>query len=136
MKSLLYRLTGRGGFPAELKAALTREGIRLIDEGVKASVTRINYRDPRRRCSWSRRWFTGSVALTATRLVVLGASRPLVNLPLTDSRRAQLRVGIEGDECLVIAFDVALFHADCSGTVEVRLRTPLAGRFLAELRVG
>jgi hypothetical protein len=88
------------------------------------------------------------VALTATRLVVLGASRPLVylpglsasrplvNLPLTDSRRAQLRLGIEGDECLVIAFDVALFHADCSGTVEVRLRTPLAGRFLAELRVG
>ena len=135
MKSLLNRLFGFGNLPPALKASLESEGVRLLDEGVAASMTRINYRDPRLTCSWNRRSLTASIVLTRRRLAAFNHRATLfIDVPLSDERLGKLRIEAEGADRLVVAFDIALFQPDWTGRVECRFRTPLAARFVAELR--
>jgi len=70
-KSLFYRLFGLGKMPAPLLATLQSEGIILMDEGVKGSVTYLDFRAPGRRAAWRRQWFTACIALTQARLLAL-----------------------------------------------------------------
>ena len=60
--------------------------------------------------------------------------KPAINVPFTDDRIRRLRLSIEGNETLLIAFDPSLFHHDWSGTMEYRFRTSQAKAFLAMLR--
>ena len=129
-KTLFYRLFGLGKMPEQFKAALNSEGILLFDEGIKASVTYLDFRAPGKRFGWRRQWFSGCIALTQVRLVALQYSNPAINVPFTDDRIRRLRLSIEGDETLLIAFDPSLFHDDWSGTLEYRFRTSQAKAFL------
>jgi hypothetical protein len=133
-KSLFYRLFGVGKIPAPLLSQLQREGILLVDEGVKGSATYRNFRKPGRVDSWSRKWYTASIALTKTRLLALWSANPIIDVPLTDERIKAMRYSLEHDDLLCVAFDAALFHADWSGTIEYRFRTPEAPRFLELLQ--
>jgi hypothetical protein len=69
-KSLLLRLFGVGRIPAALMFQLQSEGIVLLDEGVKASVTYRNFSAPGKRFGWRRQWFAGSIAMTRTLAVL------------------------------------------------------------------
>jgi hypothetical protein len=133
-KSLLYRFFGVGKFPAPLTAELQREGILLQDEGIRASVTYLDFRAPGRYFNWKRQWYTAAIALTEVRLVALRYSQPIINVPLTDERLRGLQFSLEEGETLRVAFDAALFHHDWSGRIEYRFRTPQAQRFLDMLR--
>ena len=133
-KSLLLRLFGVGRIPAPLIPQLHNEGVVLLDEGVKASVTYRNFRAPGRRDSWRRQWFTASLALTKLRLLALWSSNPVINVPLKDERIRQMQFSLENDGAFCATFDAALFHADWSGTIEYRFRTPEAPRLLESLR--
>ena len=136
MKSFLHRWFGFGRLAADVRSALDAEGLLLLDEGVAASVTRINYRDNRGwRCSWNRRSLTATVAVTRTRLAALNhRGNYFINVPREDPRLARMRIEAEREDLLLIAFDVTLFHPDWQGLMECRFRTPLAGRIVAELR--
>jgi hypothetical protein len=133
-KSILYQLFGLGGFPEQLAITLKDEGMVLSDEGIKGSITSIGFRAPGRRSAWRRQWFTGSIALTKTRLVALQYANLAINVPLTDERLDRLRITAENDETLLISFDPSLFHPDWSGTLEYRFRTPRAKAFQEQLR--
>lgn len=133
-KTLLYRLFGVGKIPAHLAATLKREGILLLDEGIRGSATYRNFRSPQRYANWKRQWYTASIALTKLRLVGLRYSKPIIDVPLTDERLRSLQFSLEGSDTLRVAFDPALFHDDWSGTVEYRFRTPQAQVFLKLLR--
>jgi hypothetical protein len=76
-KSLLYRLFGIGKIPDALRIQPQSEGMVLLDEGVKGSVTYRNFHAPGRRDAWRRQWYTGSIALTKMRLVALWYNNPL-----------------------------------------------------------
>jgi hypothetical protein len=132
-KSLFYRLFGLGKTPAAYAAQLQAEGVVLMDEGVKGSVTYIDFHRPGKSSGWERRWFTASVALTKSRLLALNASNPIINVPLTDERLRQVRFTLEDEETLCVAFDAALFQPTWSGKVEYRFRTEQAQRFLESL---
>jgi hypothetical protein len=133
-KSLLYRLFGIGKMPAELAATLQGEGIILMDEGVKGSVTYLDFRAPGRHADWRRQWFTASIALTEARLLALQNSNTAINVPLQDERLRRMKFSVEDDGALLIIFDPALFHSDWSGTMEYRFKTEQAQSFLAKLR--
>ena len=133
-KSLFYRLFGVGKIPEQLNAQLKLEGLLLSDEGVKGSITYIDFRGPGRRSSWRRQWYTTAIALTELRLVALRYSQTIINVPFTDERFRQLQISIEEVNTLLIAFDAALFHSDWSGRIEYRFHTLKAPFLLDQLR--
>ena len=130
-KPLLYRLFGIGKIPEPLRSQLQREGIVLLDEAVKGSVTYRDFSAPGKRDLWRRQWFVAAIALTKVRLMTLRGIDPTINVPLSDERISALRYSLEkGGAVLCIAFDAGLFHDDWSGTIEYRFRTPEASRLL------
>jgi len=129
-KSIFYRLFGFGKTPAAYMAQLQSEGIVLMDEGVKGSVTYIDFHRHGKSSGWERRWFTASIALTKSRLLALNVSNPIINVPVMDERLRQVRFTLEDEETLCVAFDAGLFQPAWSGKVEYRFRTPQAQRFL------
>ena len=133
-KSLLYRLFGAGKIPEQLAAQLKGEGIVLLDEGVKGSVTYRDFRSPVRYANWKRQWYTASIALTEVRLLGLRYSQTIINVPLTDERIRRMQFSQERSDTLLVAFDAALFHDDWSGKIEYRFRTMQAQDFLDKLR--
>ena len=133
-KSLLYRLFGVGKIPAPFMSQLQSEGIVVMDEGVKGSVTYRNFRAPGKRFGLRRQWYTASIALTKVRLLALWSSNPIINVPLEDKRLRAMQFSLENGGALCVAFDASLFHADWSGTIEYRFRTLEAPRLLESLR--
>jgi hypothetical protein len=133
-KSLLYRLFGVGKIPAQLAVQLQGEGILLLDEGVKGSVTYLDFRMPGKYSGWRRQWYTASIALTNVRLLALRFSQTIVDVPLADERIRSMQFSQEESDTLLVAFDPALFHKDWSGRIEYRFRTGQAQLFLDKLR--
>jgi hypothetical protein len=129
-KTLLYRLFGLGKIPEQFRSTLNSEGLVLLDEGIKASLTYRDFRAPGKRFGWRRQWFTGCIALTKVRLVALQYSSQAINVPFDDERIRRLQISIEGDETLLISFDPNLFHPDWSGTMEYRFQSSQAKEFL------
>ena len=119
--------------PAQWRATIEPEGIVLIDEGIGGSVTYRDFRAPGKRFAWRKVAFSGSVALTKTRLLALHYANPVINVPLDDQRLHQMRFSVEGEDKLLVAFNANLFHNDWSGTIEYRFRTEQAPAFLKGL---
>jgi hypothetical protein len=132
-KTLLYRLFGVGRMPAQWRTMIESEGVVLFDEGIGGSVTYRDFRAPGRRSSWRKVAFSGSIALTKTRLLALQYANPAIDVPLDDQRLHQMQFSVEGEGKLLVAFDASLFHNDWSGTIEYRFRTEQAGEFLKSL---
>ena len=122
-KTLLYRLFGVGKMPAQWRATVESEGVMVFDEGVPGSVTYRNFRAPGKRFTWRKIGFSGSIALTKSRLVALHYGSPAINVPRSDERFGKLQFSVEGDETFLVVFDPSLFHSDWSGTIEYRYRT-------------
>lgn len=132
-KSILYRFFGVGKIPAQYEAALKSEGIILSDEGIKGSVTYIDFRSPGKYSGWRRQWYTASIALTQSRLAAYRSTMPIIDVPLTDERFRQLNFSLEENGALLVAFDASLFHNDWSGKIEYRFQTPQAQAFLDKI---
>ena len=133
-KSFLYRLFGLGKIPVALRATLDSEGVLALDEGIKGSLTYLDFRAPGKYSSWRRIWFTAAIVITEVRLVALQNTNLAINVPFTDERIRSLRFSVEGTGRLLIAFDASLFHADWSGAMEYRFRTTGAEAFVTKLR--
>ena len=115
------------------RSAIDSEGVVLLDEGIRATVTYRNFRGGGRYANWKRQWFSSSIALTNERLLALRLRHPVIDVPLNDERLKGMQFSKEGDDTLLCAFDASLFHADWSGNIEYRFRTPLAQEFLHHL---
>ena len=133
-KTLLYRLFGAGKIPEQLAAQLKGEGLLMSDEGIKGTVTYLDFRAPGQYSNWRRQWYTASLALTEVRLLGRRHSQTIIDVPLADERIRRMQFSVEEGETLLVAFDAALFHADWSGKIEYRFRTPQAQLFLDKLR--
>lgn len=122
-KTLFYRLFGIGKMPWELRSKLQLEGLTLLDEGIKASVTYLDFHRPGSYANWRRQWFSACIALTTQRILALRYGSPIINVPLADERLQRMQFSVEGSETLLVCFDAGLFHDDWSGTIEYRFRT-------------
>jgi hypothetical protein len=115
-----------GKLPDPLRAELEAEGVVLLEEGLRGTLTYRNYRAPGRRYGMRKVRIAGVIAVTRLRVVVWGAGRQ-VDVPLG---YPGVEVARDGDEKVMFAFDASAFHTDRSGRVEVRLRTPSAARIV------
>ena len=133
MKSLFYRLFGAGKISTELRAQLQAEEILLLDEGIKSSVTFLDFRAPGSYSNWRRQWFIGSLLLTRRNIAGLRWSDFVINVLYSDPRLSQMRFAAEADDRLLVAFNAGLFQSEWSGKLEYRFRTPLTQEFLTRL---
>jgi hypothetical protein len=132
-KTLLHRLFGFGKVPKDALAALEAEGIVLLDEGIRGSITFKNFRAPGRRYHRRRNRFTGSLVMTGTRFVAFIHSKPIINVPLADPHLKELHCSLDATDTLRVAFEAAAFHEKWSGSVECRFATAQAREFLERL---
>jgi hypothetical protein len=126
LKLLTRLLLGTGRLPESVRGTLEAEGIDFLGEGIHGTITFLNYRAPGRYSNWKRNWFVGAIALTSTRLVAYRGQLQLLDVPYDHPSGQALKVTVDTDGRLCIAFDVSVFHADRSGTIELRFRTPEA----------
>lgn len=130
-KPLLYRLFGIGRIPEPLRSQLQTEGITLLDEAVKGSVTYHDFKAPGKRDVWRRQWYVASLALTKVRLLALRGNNKIIDVPLADERLRAMRFSLEKSGAVFcVGFDAGLFHDDWSGTIEYRFRSQEAQHFL------
>lgn len=123
MKLITRLLLGTGQLPASVQGTLESERINFLAEGLPGTITFLNYRAPGRYSNWKRSWFVGAIALTSTRLVAYRGRLQLLDAAYTHPARRALQVTLDGEDRLCIAYDVSAFHADRSGTIELRFRT-------------
>jgi hypothetical protein len=123
MKTFLYKWFGVGRIPESLLNELKGETIVASDEGIRSTITYLNFRAPGRYSNWKRRWLTGGLVLTDQRLVLLKYATPVVNITLADERFRRIQVSTEAEDRLLLAFTPDLFLENSSGNIEWRFRT-------------
>jgi hypothetical protein len=133
-KSWLHRLLKLGRVPGKARPALESEGIVLLEEGLRGSVTLRNYRAPGRYHSTKGSIFAGSLVLTEQRFAAFAFSKPLINIPLHDDRLRALEISVPHDGLLEIEFDPSVFDLQASGSVRLRYRTANALIYLERVR--
>lgn len=133
-KSWLYRLFKLGRVPREAVPVLQPEGIVLLEEGLRGSVTLRNYRAPGRYHSYKSSILAGSLVLTEQRFAAFAFSKPLINIPLHDDRLRALEMSVPREGVLEVKFDPSVFDLQASGSVECRYHTANAHMYLE--RVG
>jgi hypothetical protein len=126
VNSLRRVLPGSGRLAEELRAALTAEGLVLLEENLTGSITYRNYRAPGQRSSLKKEAISGAIAVTASRLVVWTGRSKHIDVPLNHPLRAAIEVSYDPPDRVRFAYDAAAFGPSRSGQVEVRLRTPQA----------
>jgi hypothetical protein len=125
-------LLGSGRLPAQLGATLALEGLLVLDEGLPGSITFRHYRSRGRRWPWRSEPISGSVAVTARRLVVWAGRSKHIDVPLLHPALAAIEVAVDRPGRVCFAYDAGAFDGSRSGRVELRLRTSQASR-VAEL---
>jgi len=132
-KTFLYQIFGIGKIATDTRAEIEREGIVLLDEGIRGTVTYLNFRAPGRYSNWKRQWFSSAIILTKTRLLGLRLQDPIIDVLLTDERFPQLKFSVEDGNRFLAAFDASLFNNDWTGTIEYRFKTPIARELCEKL---
>jgi hypothetical protein len=132
-KSLLYTIFRLGRVPKRALPALESEGIVLLDEGLRGSVTLRNFCAPGRFHTYKKSIFAGSLVLTEQRFAGFAFSKPVINVALHDDRLRALEISVPRDGVLEIRFDPAVFDIQSSGLVEFRFPTGSALLFLERL---
>jgi hypothetical protein len=130
-KTIGHRLFRLGCVPHRWRDRLEAEGIRILEEGIRCTVTWGNYRAPGRYHAWRRSWGSGAVALTQKRLFVSYYRWPMLNVE-TD-RFARIEISSPASDALVLSFDVADLYADRRGRITIRLRVAEAARLFQVL---
>jgi len=134
-KTLLYRLFGAGKIPDQTLALIEPEGVLLQDEGIRGSVTYLNFRSPTRYSSWRRQWYTASIVMTKTRLRAFRFSTSIIDVSFSDERFRQMQFSSENaGTTLLVAFDASLFQSDWSGMLEYRFQSEKMTELLAMLQ--
>jgi hypothetical protein len=133
--SLLRRLfLGPGELSAADRAAVEGEGIQVLAERLRGTVTYRNYRAPDRHATFLKRSQNGAIAISGRRLVVLRNRVKEIDIPLDDPQLAKLAIGLDEPDRFCLSWDAGDLHADRAGTVELRFSTPDAQRIVTLLQ--
>ena len=109
------------------------DGIVLHVRRLKATIAYDGYRAPGQRFDGKRVRSSGGALVTTSRVVLWAGGVRQLDLPRTSLPSPALQVSADGDG-LRVAFRAESFHADRSGSVQVRLTTPEAQRLVELFR--
>lgn len=115
--------------PPSLREQLTAEGILLIDEAMRGSITYRGFRTEQGRLD-GRRQASGTVVVTGRRLLVWAAGGKQVDLPVGHPGRAAVTIAVYQKHWLRIDTDAGRFGSALSGRVEYLFRTAHATRIV------
>ncbi len=121
-------LTGDVLDEAELEQARA-DGIVLHVRKLKAAIAYDHYRAPGQRFNGKRLRSSGGALVTTNRVVLWAGGVRQLDLQRSSLPSPVLEVSADAD-VLRVAFAAENFHADRSGSVEVRLWTPEAQRLV------
>jgi hypothetical protein len=119
-----------GKLPAALMSELQNEGIILMNEKLRGTITYRDFHAPGKRFLYKKSAFTSTIVVTKTRLFATSFSKPAINVPFTDDRIRAMKFSVEDGPKLLIVFDASLFQPKWSGKLEFRFKTPDAQQFL------
>ena len=119
-------LTGDVLDEAELEQARA-DGVVLHVRKLKAAIAYDNYRAPGKRFNGKRVRSSGGALVTTSRVALWAGGVRQLDLQRSSLPSPALEVSADA-EVLRVAFTAENFHADRSGSVEVRLWTPDARR--------
>ncbi|MGC9529688.1 MAG: hypothetical protein ACP5G2_03615 [Candidatus Bipolaricaulaceae bacterium] len=103
-RTLGYRLFGLGRLAARRRAAFHREGVRILEEGIRVRITYRHHVAPGKRFSWRRSVGSGAIALTRRRLAAFYHWRPILDMETEDARMEKLRISAPAAHTLAISF--------------------------------
>jgi hypothetical protein len=132
-RTLGYRLFRFGSLPARRRVEYEREGVVLVAEGVRITITYRNYRAPGKRFVWRRTAGSGSAVLTRKRLVVYSYRWPILNVELDDPQFGLLAILSPAPNTLQIEFEAGTFDPKRSGSVAIEIRSSLASALRSAL---
>ncbi len=132
-KTIGYRLFRLGRIPSRWRRRLEAEGIRVLDEGIRYTITYRNYRAPGRYFAWRRSMGSGAIVLTRKRFLVFYYRWLVLDVELVDPRLERIAASSPAPDVLVLAFDVSDLYPNRSGNVTIRLRTSEASSILQVL---
>jgi hypothetical protein len=128
-------LAGGGRFSPEQRAELEAEGVEILEDGVRGTVTWRQYRAPHRYSSFRKKGVYVAIALTARRLLVQRTGGKEIDVPLDHPGFLAIEASLDEPDRLCLAFDPGAFDPEASGRIEVRMSTPQAGRLLERIRM-
>jgi len=128
-KTVGNRLFGLGRLPRRARPALEAEGIRLLDEGIRADLTLRRIRAPGRFILYRREFRSGAIAVTAQRVVAFVWWGKLFDVPLGDPNLEKLEITVPRPGILAVSFDVGDFEDGRTGRITCRFSTDLAAQF-------
>ena len=122
-KTIGHRLFRLGRIPLGWRERLEREGIRILDEGIRYRITYRSYRAPGRYYAWRRSMGSGAVVLTHRRLLLFYYRWPVLDVELAEPRLTRIGASSPAPDVLVLTFEASDFDPRRRGRVTVRLRT-------------
>lgn len=127
--SVLSRGTGpRDRFSDELHAQLVAEGLLILEERLRGSITLRHFREAGSGefVVYQKNPVRGAIAVSRRRLVVWVRGAKHIDVPLAHHLRAAIEVRAVRKDRVSFAYTAETFRTDRSGEVEVVLRTPRA----------
>jgi hypothetical protein len=125
----------RGRFPEAYYELLNAEGIELLEEDVKVTITYRRYRSPTRYSSYRKTTIKGAIAITERRVAVWGGPGKQIDVPFADPKFQKLQIDARPDG-LHIAFDANDLDEKSSGSVEMKIRSAEPARLAQALSAG
>jgi len=132
-KTIGYRLLRLGRVSARWRERLEREGIRILDEGIRYTITYRSYRAPGRYYAWRRSMGSGAIVLTHRRFLLFYYRWPVLDVEFVEPRLTRIEASSPAPDVLVLAFEASDFDPRRRGKVTVRLRTAEAPAILDAL---
>lgn len=123
---------GRAGpdewrLPAALREQLTGEGVLLIEEAVRGTITYHDFRTEHGRLDGRRR-VVATIVVTGQRLLIWAAGGKQVDLPVGHPGRVAVTISVHRKDWLRIETDAGRLGSARSGRVDYRFRTDQAAR--------
>jgi hypothetical protein len=114
----------------DLHAALVAEGLLMLEERLRGSITYRRYREAgsSERIRFQKNAIKGAIGVSSRRLVVWVSGTKHIDVPLTHPLRPAVEVRADGEDRVCFAYTAETFRTDRTGEVEVVLRTPRAAR--------
>jgi hypothetical protein len=123
------RQASSGLLPEQVRSDLASHDVLFLEEGLRGSITRRNYRAPGHHIWLERVSIRAALAITADRLVIaLSPAYKELDVPRTGPWQRVITATAERPDVVCISWQIGAFYADQSGTEDVRIRTPRAGR--------
>ena len=117
-KTWRYRLLRIGGLPRRDRRRLADEGIVVLEEGIRTTVTWRNVRLPGRRIAWRKQCFSAALVITQRRATAVAGWIRLLDVSKDDVRARAIVVTVDDRGRMHVTIDASILHSKGRGTID------------------